>query len=206
MTRVAAIGSDVEYLRLLADQLSKNDAIEIVYTGRSNDNIVKTLTALGTSVILFVIAAFWDKSLKEMHDIRKSVPQAKILLLTTLENANNVLEAIKAGASGCLLKTDHPQKIIEAIYNVVDGDKPLNAKVARFLVDYCVSDGEQVVLNFGLTKREKEIFDLLLDGLSYKIICHKCSISLNTLFTHTRKLYRKVLVHSRSELSAKFKK
>ena len=123
------------------------------------------------------------------------------------EDEEKIFNSIKAGALGYLLKKDPPEKIVEAIKGIYNGESIMNGKIARKMLEFFSrkeSDRQQKLEQFNLTKREKEILQLLIDGKSYKHIADICNISLQTLFTHTRNTYNKLNIHSRAEIAAKF--
>ena len=129
-------------------------------------------------------------------------------MLTVFEDDEKIFRSIKAGALGYLLKKDPPGKIVDAIQNIYKGESVMNGQIARKVLNY-FSNPKTVANdfeNYHLTKREKEILLLLMDGLSYKEISAKCFISIDTLNSHIRKVYTKLNVHSRSEIAARFRK
>jgi DNA-binding CsgD family transcriptional regulator len=84
----------------------------------------------------------------------------------------------------------------------------INGKIARKIFDYLLKKEQQrgaQLENYNLTKREKEVLQLLIDGLSYKLIAERCFISMDTLFSHIRKIYSKLNMHSRAEIAARFR-
>jgi DNA-binding CsgD family transcriptional regulator len=81
----------------------------------------------------------------------------------------------------------------------------MNGKIARKVLEYFSRPLRKASLEeFGLSKREKEILQLLVEGLSYKQIAAQCFVTLDTISTHIKRIYNKLNIHSRSELSAKF--
>ena len=133
-------------------------------------------------------------------------PEIKILMLTVFEDDNKIFGAIKAGANGYLLKKDSPQKILDAIEAVCNGESPMNGMIASKVLDYLQQQQQKHarLLDSNLTEREKEILQLLVKGMSYKEIASQIFVSVETLNSHIKNIYRKLNVHSRAELSAKF--
>jgi len=98
---------------------------------------------------------------------------------------------------------------MEAIHNVYKGEGAINGLIARKIMEYIPKNAAQQKVPdldaYNLTKREKEILQLLIDGLSYKEIAATCFISIDTINSHIRKIYSKLDVHSRSEIAARFR-
>jgi len=128
------------------------------------------------------------------------------MMLTVFEDDEKIFGAIKAGANGYLLKKDSPQKILDAIEAVYRGESPMNGMIASKVLDYFQRQQKKNndLNQSGLTEREKEILKLLIKGNSYKEIAGMLFISIETLNSHIKNIYRKLNVHSRSELAAKF--
>lgn len=127
-------------------------------------------------------------------------------MLTVFEDDDKIFGAIKAGANGYLLKKDSPQKILEAVEAVYKGESAMNGMIAAKLLEYFQKQGTRLndLEELNLTAREKAILHSLVKGLSYKEIAAHDFISIETLNTHVKNMYRKLNVHSRSELAAKY--
>jgi DNA-binding NarL/FixJ family response regulator len=148
-----------------------------------------------------------ESGIESVEKVRAMFPETGVFMLTGFDDEEMIFKSIKAGALGYLLKKDAPEKIVEAIRNINKGESVMNGQVARKLLNYFSSQKEPKAgfEDYHLTKRENEIFLLLMDGLSYKEIAAKCFISIDTLNSHIRKVYTKLNVHSRSEIAAKFR-
>jgi DNA-binding NarL/FixJ family response regulator len=144
--------------------------------------------------------------IEAVWEIKNHWPEIKILMLTVFEDDDKIFGAIKAGANGYLLKKDSPQKILDAIDAVVKGESPMNGMIAAKVLDYFQKQQKKNIdlEQSNLTEREKEILQLLIKGNSYKEIASALFISVETLNSHIKNIYRKLNVHSRSELAAKF--
>ncbi len=126
-------------------------------------------------------------------------------MLTVFEDNEKIFGAIKAGANGYLLKKDSPQKILDAIELVYKGESPMNGMIAAKVLDYFQQTQQKnsVLHEANLTEREAEILRLLIKGLSYKEIASNIFISIETLNSHIKNIYRKLNVHSRGELASR---
>lgn len=129
-------------------------------------------------------------------------PASRIVVLTVHEDDDRIFHALCAGASGYLLKPGSGEKIIEAIEQATDGGAPMNAFVARRVLDmftrYAHPRGD-----YKLTPREREILELLVEAYSQKQIAAKLSLSPHTIDTHLRNIYAKLHVHSQQGAVAK---
>jgi len=130
-------------------------------------------------------------------------PDAKIVMLTILEDEYNILTAIKNGADGYILKKTNPQKILDAIQQVFDGGAALTPMVAKQVLSFFKSDSkapEQVTL---LTRREQEILTCIVSGLTNDKIATELFISTQTVRNHIKNIYEKLHVHSKAQVVAK---
>ena len=163
------------------------------------------IQALRPDVILMDIEMPETNGLDGIRSIRRINNDVKIIVLTVFEDNQNVFDAICAGANGYLLKKSSPQQIIDAIYDALNGGAPMTSsiasKVLRLLQDTSLSVQQQE--NYGLTKREKEILNSLVNGNSYKMIAAEQEITIDTVKSHLKKIYQKLQVHSQTEAVAK---
>ena len=136
--------------------------------------------------------------------LKSQFPTLEIIMLTTFDDNESIVNAIKAGASGYMLKASSSDEIRGAIFEVCRGGSFLTGSVARKLLsefhDQPSPDSE---LTEGLTKRETMILNRLINGDSYKLIAHNLDISVHTVNNHIRHIYGKLHVNSRSEAVAK---
>lgn len=132
---------------------------------------------------------------------RRILPEVAIIILTVFDDSENVLNAIKAGASGYLLKKHISGKLFDAIDEVMRGGAPLSPAVARLVLQSMHKPANDNP--YKLTQREKEILLSLSQGNSYKMIAADFTISIDTVRTHIKKIYEKLHVHSQTEAVSK---
>jgi DNA-binding NarL/FixJ family response regulator len=136
--------------------------------------------------------------------IKSNFPHVRILIQTVFEDENNIFEAIRAGASGYLLKKSQSSKIVEAINEVYAGGAPMNARVAEKVLNFFRTINIPTdKADYGLSKRELEVLECLVKGKSYKMIGEEMSITYNTVNSHIKKIYEKLHVHSVGEAVSK---
>ena len=130
--------------------------------------------------------------------IKDQWPAVQVLMCTVHEDDEKIFNALRAGASGYLLKRNSIDEIVEAIRQLMAGGSPMSPAIARRVVNSFrstnLSEGPDA-----LTTREQEVLDLLCTGLGAKAIGDKLFVSANTIRTHIRHIYEKLHVQSRVE-------
>jgi DNA-binding NarL/FixJ family response regulator len=134
-----------------------------------------------------------------IREIKTKVPRTQFMMFTVYENDEKVFEALKAGASGYLLKNTGLMQLIEALQELHNGGSPMSANIARKLVTvFREKENSEIPVEM-LSKRETEILQLLSRGLLYKEIADQLSISVSTVRQHIHKIYEKLHVQNRTE-------
>jgi DNA-binding NarL/FixJ family response regulator len=141
-------------------------------------------------------------------ELKARYPELLVVMLTSFEEPERILRAILAGADGYLVKRAEAREVLEEIRAVVAGGSPLTPSVARSVLA-TVRSGIQVphapdgLARYGLSEREAEVLRALVAGKGYKEIGHDLHISVDTVRSHIRKVYRKLRVHSAPEAVAR---
>ena len=128
--------------------------------------------------------------------IRARVPAAEVVLLTVYQEPDRVVQALCAGAVGYLVKSTPLPDIKQALLDVLAGGSPMSPPVARHVVRYF----RPVVPQAVLTAREQQVVEAIEQGLSYKLVADRLGMSLDTVRSHIRTVYRKLEVNSKAEL------
>ena len=129
-------------------------------------------------------------------------PKLQILMLTVYGDDDHVFEAICAGASGYLLKDTPPQRLIEALGELVGGGAPMSPEIARKVVSMFTRFVPRGDTPSALTAREHELLVLLANGHSYKTAAKELGLAIDTVRFYIRSIYDKLHVHSKSEAVA----
>ena len=140
--------------------------------------------------------------------LKQSLPELQVVMVTVYRDHDQIFAALKAGASGYLLKRCTPQEIRQAIREVSSGGAPMSAEIARRVVEAFHGptavpgpEGEE----FGLSKRQQEILELLTKGMANKEIADRLQVSVETVRVHLRRIYEKLHVRSRTEAAMKYR-
>jgi DNA-binding NarL/FixJ family response regulator len=131
-------------------------------------------------------------------EVKISCPNIQFIMFTIYEDNDQVFDALKAGASGYILKNTNPQKIIEAIIELHEGGSPMSPKIARKVLSTFNTISNNSILSL-LSKRELEVLELLSKGFLYKEIADKLFISLSTVKRHLNHIYSKLQVQNKTE-------
>ena len=206
MIKIAIVEDNHAYRASLEALMSTADDVTIVYSDENSYQLIDCVDALSPEVVIMDIDLPGINGIESVMRLKQKKPSLNIFMLTVFEDIDRIFESIKAGAVGYLLKKDSPHLILESIIKVKNGESVINGKIARKVLEYFnKSIGSLSLEEYNLSKREKEILQLLIEGLSYKQIAAQCFVTLDTISTHIKKIYSKLNIHSRSELSARFR-
>lgn len=131
--------------------------------------------------------------------LKSEMPSLQIAMCTVYEDDEHIFNALRAGASGYLLKRTTPEKLLEAVSDLYNGGSPMSSEIARRVVASFQKAASPSPDLAALTPREKEILDLLAKGYLYKEIAAELFISIETVKRHIHNIYEKLHVQTRTE-------
>ena len=126
-------------------------------------------------------------------------PDIQFMVLSAFDDADKVFKALKAGATGYILKNTEPARLIEALHDLRRGGSPMSNEIARKVVTAFQQDVGYIDAKEKLTEREKEILQWVSKGFSYKEIAAKLFLSVETVRTHVRNIYEKLHACNKNE-------
>ncbi len=154
-------------------------------------------------VILMDIQLPGMSGIKGISLIKEKYSDIDIIMLTVYHDSHKIFNALRAGASGYLLKHTSLPEIKESILKLVDGGAPMSPQIARKVINHFQENAPKKNSDSDLTPREHDIVNGLVDGLSYKMIADRYDISIDTVRAHIRNIYKKLHVNSKAEVIAK---
>jgi len=154
-------------------------------------------------VILMDIQLPGMSGIKGISLIKDKYSEIEIIMLTVYHDSHKIFNALRAGASGYLLKHTSLPEIKESIMKLLDGGAPMSPQIARKVINHFQENAPKKDSDSDLTPREHDIVNGLVDGLSYKMIADRYDISIDTVRAHIRNIYRKLHVNSKAEVIAK---
>jgi DNA-binding NarL/FixJ family response regulator len=201
VTRVL-IADDDDLMRAgLAELLSNDPTIEIVGQASTGREAVERTCRLAPEVVLMDVRMPDLDGIAATRELSRAAPTAKVLILTTFEQDDYVFGAIRAGASGFLLKRTRPEDLIAAVHTVAAGDSLLSPSVTRRVIDRMAQQptpelGDRTKLN-ELTPREREVLELIARGLSNREIAEALVVEESTIRTHVKRVLMKLALRDR---------
>jgi DNA-binding NarL/FixJ family response regulator len=140
------------------------------------------------------------------RQIRALKPGLPVVMLTAFDDSERVFESLRAGAVGYLLKRSTTAEILGAIQEAVAGGSPMSGRIARMVVHSFHSRTADLPENHNLSARERELLEFLAEGLRYKEVAARMSISLNTVRCYIRRVYEKLHAQSRTEALRRYQR
>lgn len=138
-------------------------------------------------------------------ELKRLLPELQIIMVTVYEDSERIFRALKAGASGYLVKSSPPSQLLEAIRDVFRGGAPMSSHIARKVVQHFHMVGPSPQEAEDLSPREREVLDLLASGYIYKEIGDKLNIGVETVRTYVKNICQKMHVRNRLEAVAKIR-
>jgi len=190
----------------LANLLANHKDFRCTGSFPSGEEALLALPGKPPQVVLMDINLAGMTGIECTRRLKERLPDLLIIMLTIFDDSERVFAALRAGASGYLLKRFAPNELITAIQQVMEGGSPMSPHIARRVVEFFNPQRPEKTATEmdNLTDRERELLALLARGKHYKEIADHLGISTDTVRSHIRRIYRKLQVHSRTEAAVKF--
>ena len=213
LIKTAIIDDKASNRNILKDKLLRHGHFEITLTAEDGKDFLEKMKILPADKLPDV--ALMDLEMPNMDGVdaiaagSSFFPSVKFVVLTIFDDEDKIFKAIKAGAFGYLLKDESAENITDTLWQMHEsGVGPLSPGIAHKILQL-VQNNELTLVRktnssnekflFDLTEREREILQLLVDGLSYKEIGTRLNISANTAKKHVINIYNKLHVNSRAQ-------
>ncbi len=201
MIPLALIEDQPDLRAALADYLCQQPEFQCVLVAESVEEFLVGLATAhpAPQLILSDIGLPGRSGIEGLPLIRARLPRAQVVMLSVFNDAARVVEALRAGAVGYLEKDTLPAQVKEALLQVYAGGSPMSPGVARHVIRHFQPAPSQQPRE-PLTPREQEIVRAIEDGLSYKLVARRLEVSIDTVRSHIRSVYRKLEVNSKAEI------
>jgi DNA-binding NarL/FixJ family response regulator len=190
--------------RGLSAVIGENVGMTVVGEAMDGLQAIKRARDLVPDVVLMDIFMPTMNGVEATAVLRRNHPWMKVMMLTISDKEEDLYSAIKAGASGYLLKNVRPQELIDAIGQVVQGGAIITPNLAPRLLDELLEDRSDAspASPTALTSRERDVLELVSSGLSNREIAAKLFLSENTIKTHLRNIMDKYHFKNRAQAAA----
>lgn len=194
-----AIVEDLDEVRDgLKNFISLSTDFLVVGTFKTGEEAFVKLPEITPDIVIMDINLPGMNGIECIRQVKDKSPDTQFMMFTVYENDEKVFEALKAGASGYLLKNTGLLQIAESVKELHEGGSPMSANIARKLVNLFRDKKEKTPVDV-LSNRENEILQLLAKGLLYKEISDQLQITTGTVRQHIHKIYEKLHVQNRTE-------
>ena len=180
--------------------LEADSRVQVVGQAVDGLDVIKKVASLKPDVILMDLKMPNLDGIEATRRVVAEHPQVKILILTTFETDSYVLQALRAGASGYVLKDAQIDSIVSSILAVISGERVMASAVANRVIDMLSGNSTPKEFYDGLTAREVEILKLIAMGQANKQIARRLDISDKTVRNHVSNMYEKLHIYDRSQV------
>lgn len=205
--RVMLVDDDERIQDTLRSSMAKHPAFELVGQAYSLGDAYRVLQRVNPQVVLVDLGLPDGSGLELIGHIQKNLPNCESMVLTVLEDDYNVMRSIEAGATGYLTKDTHAHDILERVRQVNEGGSPISPMIARRLLNRLrgIKKSPRNPSPSGdsgeftpLSEREKQVLEMVAKGFMQAEIAEIMGVTVNTVSTYVKRIYKKLAVNSRT--------
>jgi DNA-binding NarL/FixJ family response regulator len=204
MIAVAIVEDDAGVCQSLEWLLKSSTEFKCVATCGSAEEAWRALPVASPEIVLMDINLPKGSGIECTARLKQMLPSVQVVMITVYDDAEKVFDALRAGASGYILKRATPERILQALREVHAGGVPMSSEIARKVLAVFREPAATLVEAQNLSPREQDVLELLAQGCSNKEIAAKLSISIETVTWHLRHIYTKLHVRSRTQAALRF--
>ena len=201
----------IEDNRLLREgitvMLKKQPDMSVVATFGNGENILNTMNKLKPDLVLLDLGLRNQSSLQIVKIVKKESPKTYVIVMDLIPTQEDILEFVQAGVSGFILKDATISDFLKTIRSVSKGTQVLpphlTASLFSQIVELAVSKSKPSLIaeSVRMTKRERQVIELIADGFSNKEIAQKLHISTYTVKSHVHNILEKLALHTRVQIA-----
>ncbi len=196
--KVMIVDDDKKVRDMYAEILCGTNGLTCVGSYGDCESALAALETLVPDVILMDIGLPGMSGIEGVQQVKALYPHIEIIMLTIYDDDDKIFRSICAGASGYMLKNSNPDELVSGIRNIQTG-AAMSASIARRVLNFVRQYPPVSSEDYGLTRREMDILQLMVEGHSDKVIADLLFISPYTVNSHIKRIYEKLHVHSKSQ-------
>lgn len=201
--KVSIVEDLAEIREGLAELIRSDKEMSMLENFEDSETAIQKLPDLHPDIVIMDINLPGMSGIDCIKIIKEKCPCTQFMMFTVYENDEKVLQALRAGASGYLLKRTEPSRILESIKELNQGGSPMSSNIARKLLNIFL-DEKKISKKQMLSDRENEVLQLLADGLLYKEIAERLHLGHGTVRQHIHNIYEKLHVQNRTQAVNKY--
>ena len=199
MTKVAIVEDNKTTREVLETIINLSTDFRCVCTCSTAEEALRVLPAHQPELVLMDIQLPNMSGVDCVAKLKELLPEVQAIMVTVYEDPDRIFRALRAGASGYLLKRTAPEEVLNAMREVQQGGGAMSGEIARKVIAHFREETKATAQVDQLTAREREVLDLVVHGLSNKEIVDRLNVTMAAVRFHLRNIYHKLHVHSRTE-------
>ncbi|GEN72618.1 MULTISPECIES: response regulator transcription factor [Chryseobacterium] len=201
---IAIVEDEKNYNNALKKVINYQQDMHVTAQFFNGKEALNNLPGISPDVVMMDIQLQDMLGIEIIEKLRKEMTKTQFIMCTSFEDDEKIFNSLKAGAMGYLIKGESMDKILSSIRDVYNGGAPMSLSIARRVLSHFEKKLPEIKDFDDLTEREKEILELLSQGLLYKEIADRKFISIDTVKKHVGNIYRKLHVSNKVEAINKF--
>lgn len=201
---IAIVEDEKNYNNALKKVINYQKDMKVIAQFFDGNDAITNLPDISPDVVMMDIQLQDMLGIEIIEKLRKEIPDTQFIMCTSFDDDEKIFNSLKAGAMGYLVKGESMDKILSSIRDVYHGGAPMSFSIARRVLNHFEKKLPEIKGFDELTEREKEILELLSQGLLYKEIADQKFISIDTVKKHVGNIYRKLHVNNKVEAVNKF--
>lgn len=201
MISICIIEDLIEIQQGLQSVFERDDRLEFLKSFSSAEEAISEMPYLCPDIVVTDINLPGKSGIEAIVELKEVLPETQFIMFTIYEDHDLIFDALKAGASGYILKNTSSDKIVESVIDLYNGGSPMSPIIARKVIASFNAPVQYIdqSVNQLISKREQEVLELLSKGFLYKEIADKLSISMSTVKRHLNHIYVKLHVQNKTE-------
>lgn len=205
ITTVAIVEDSRTTREALRTIIDLTPGYECVATCGTGEEALKILPKLKPEVVLMDLQLPGISGIECLEELKQLLPQVLVIMVTVYEDPDRIFSALRVGACGYLLKRSAPERMISAIREVKEGGGAMSGEIAMKVIQHFSGQVSQKEEIDALTRREREVLELVALGLSNKEISDRLGFTVDAARWHLKRIYAKLHVNSRTQAALKFR-